>query len=149
MFFASDLPHVTIRDLSRNWRGVMDRVLRGERLIVSRHGHPIATLQPLNGCVTQPFEGRQYDVKGSPLQTIDHEIAKLRPDEKKLLMDAVKGDRIWGASGAIPNLSKVMSDWEVRGLVRKTRRGRVLTGRAMVLREALLERAGLRERLYE
>jgi len=46
MFLASDLPWVTIRDLSRTPGGVIQRVLRGERLIVCRHGHPIATLQP-------------------------------------------------------------------------------------------------------
>lgn len=138
-----------MRELSRAPRRVLERVFRGERLIVCRHGHPVATLQPLNGCVTQPLGGPEHDVVGSPLGDISQEIAKLRPLEKKILMECVKWDRIHYSTLAGPDMNKTLREWEVRGLARKTRRGRILSGRGMILREALLERAGLTDRLYE
>jgi len=149
MFFPSDLAHITMRDLSRNPGRALKRVMRGERLIVTRHGHPVGTLQPLNGCVTQPFEAQEYDLKGSLAEDLDQEIARLSPLEKKILMDGVRWDRLWLSRIPDGGCFAVLEDWELRGLARRTPRGRVLTGRSMLLREALLERVGLRERLYE
>ena len=38
---------VTIRDLRNHGREVIDRVVSGERLIVTRSGRPVAELRPL------------------------------------------------------------------------------------------------------
>ena len=128
------------------------RVLKGERLIVSRHGHPVATLQPLDGCVTQPFAATEHDVLGSPLGDLDREIAKLRPIEKKILMHGVKWDRFRLNGPVAIDFSETMRtlrEWELRGLARKGKRGWIVTGRALMLREALLEKAGRRAELYD
>ena len=141
-----------MRELSRRPGEVLLRVLKGERLIVSRHGHPVATLQPLDGCVTQPFAGREDDLLGSPLGDLDREIAKLRPIEKRMLMDGVRWDRVRPGSPRGVDFSEAMRtlrDWELRGLARKGRRGWAVTGRALMLREALLEKAGRRAELYD
>ena len=50
-------PEVTTSDLSRSPRRVLDRIAGGERLLVTCHGRPLATLQPLDGVVWQPFAG--------------------------------------------------------------------------------------------
>jgi prevent-host-death family protein len=152
MFMPSDLPRVSMRELSREPGEVLVRVLKGERLIVCRHGHPVATLQPLDGCVTQPFTGTEHDVLGSPLGDIDREIAKLRPIEKRMLMDGVKWDRIRPGLPIKVDFSEAMAmlnDWELRGLARRGKRGWLVTGRAVMLREALLAKAGRRAELYD
>lgn len=152
MFTPRDLPQIGIGELSRNPRGVLKRVLRGERLIVCRHGHPVATLQPLNGCVTQPFEASAeaptYDLGGRPLGDLDRQIAHLTPAEKKVLMHGIRWDHRIKPAYAPSNWIEFARDWQLRGLVRKTRRGLILTGRGMVLREALLERAGKTDQLF-
>jgi prevent-host-death family protein len=38
---------VTVRQLRNNGGEVLDRVERGERVIVTRDGHPVAELRPL------------------------------------------------------------------------------------------------------
>jgi prevent-host-death family protein len=38
---------VTVRELRNNGGEVLDRVERGERVIVTRDGHPVAELRPL------------------------------------------------------------------------------------------------------
>ncbi len=38
---------VTIRDLRNHGREVIDRVLRGERLTITRSGRPVAELHPI------------------------------------------------------------------------------------------------------
>jgi prevent-host-death family protein len=38
---------VTVRELRNNGGAVLDRVERGERVIVTRDGHPVAELRPL------------------------------------------------------------------------------------------------------
>lgn len=151
MFMPSDLPKVSMRELSREPGEVLKKVLRGQRLIVSRHGHPVATLQPLDGCVAQPFTGRENDLLGSPLGDLDREIAKLRPVEKRMLMDGVRRDRLHPYSTRRVDSSDamgVLKEWELRGLARRAKRGWVLAGRGLMLREALLEKAGRRAELY-
>ncbi|MEX2502470.1 MAG: type II toxin-antitoxin system prevent-host-death family antitoxin [Trueperaceae bacterium] len=40
-------PDITVRDLRNRGREVIDRVLAGERLTVTRSGRPVAELRPL------------------------------------------------------------------------------------------------------
>lgn len=140
---------VTVRELSRDAREVLDRVLRGERLIVARHGRPIATLQPLDGIVVQPLSGHDCDVTGSPLGDRETELAKLSELQRQLLRDGGEFDRIYPMRIARENdLSDVLRALEglgVRGLARKTSRGWVVSGRGMILREILLSAAGRSE----
>lgn len=72
-----ELATVTTSDLSRKPGEVLSRVRRGERLVVVRHKDPIATLQPLDGFVSQPFGGAAHDVFGWPIGGLDEEIEKL------------------------------------------------------------------------
>ncbi len=41
------MKHVTIRELRNEGRAVVDRVLAGESLIVTRSGEPVAELRPV------------------------------------------------------------------------------------------------------
>jgi len=41
------MTNVTIRELRNHGKVVVDRVLAGERLTVTRDGHPVAELRPL------------------------------------------------------------------------------------------------------
>jgi prevent-host-death family protein len=139
------LPSVPIGDLSRRPREVLDRVAAGERLIVSRHGRPVATLQPLDGYVFQPFEGTAHDVFGWPIGGIEDEIAKLNPAQQALLGGCYKDWRLRPVR--LPEDLQTqgfrsLGDLEVRGLARKTSRGWELTGRGLALHEALRGRYG-------
>lgn len=140
------LPTVSIGELSREPRRVLERILRGERLIVCRYGHPIATLQPLDGYVAQPFEGKVGSLDGSPLGDLKAELDRLQPIEKELLMDCVRMGRIvTGGVGRYEGVGPggVLEQWQLRGLARKIPGfGTFATARALVLREALLKSAG-------
>ena len=134
------LPTVSVRDLSRNPGEVLDRVASGERLLVSRRGRPVATLQPLDGYVFQPFDGTAHDVFGWPIGGIDGEIAKLSLAQRLLLRDCYRHWRLW--SGRLPegmntNGMEMLQDLAVRGLARKTPRGWELTGRGLAMHEVL------------
>jgi antitoxin (DNA-binding transcriptional repressor) of toxin-antitoxin stability system len=140
------LATVSIGELSRDPRRVLERILRGERLIVCRYGHPIATLQPLDGCVTQPFEGRVGNLDGSPLGDLETQLDELQPIEKELLMNCIRMGRIvTGGIGRYEGVGAgdVLEQWQLRGLARVIPGfGTFATARALVLREALLKRAG-------
>lgn len=41
------MAHATIRDLRNHGREVIDRVVSGERLTITRSGRPVAELRPL------------------------------------------------------------------------------------------------------
>ena len=41
------MPHVTVRDLRNHGGDVLDRVVRGESVTITRGGHPVAELRPL------------------------------------------------------------------------------------------------------
>jgi hypothetical protein len=120
--------------------------MRGERLIICRHRRPIATLQPLDGLVFQPLEGRDYDISGSPLGSPSVELEKLSETERALLLDAVSHGRL------VPNRVErdhdtstyrlALESLVIRGLIkRSSSRGHVLTGRGLVLREELFVQA--------
>jgi prevent-host-death family protein len=47
---------VTVRELRNNGGEVLDRVLRGERVIVTRDGRPVAELRPLPRPSPRPAE---------------------------------------------------------------------------------------------
>ncbi len=72
----SSLSVVTTSDLSRSPGKVLDRVARGERLIVCRHQRPVATLQPLDGVVVQ-LGARAHDIYGRPIGGPLEETEKL------------------------------------------------------------------------
>lgn len=48
------MAEVTIRELRNNGGDVIDRVLGGERLIVTRSGRPVAELRPLTRRAPEP-----------------------------------------------------------------------------------------------
>jgi prevent-host-death family protein len=139
---SEPLPFVTTSDLSRSPRAVLDRVLRGERLVVSCHGRPLATLQPLDGVVFQPFTGSGHDIFGWPVGGEGEECAKLSQAQRDLLSDGVKHWRF--VLGLLHDkhdfeaLVRALDDLGLRGLARKTNRGWEPTGRGMVLHEFLV-----------
>ena len=140
------LPSVTTSDLSRRPREVLDRVARGERLIVCHRKRPVATLQPLDGYVFQPFDGTVHDVFGWPIGGMDTEIDKLGEQERALLVDGYKDwrirpARIWDLFPG-EDMGPRLRQMAVRGLVFKGWRGWELTGRGLALREELLRREG-------
>lgn len=137
------LPQVSIRDLSRHPKEVLRRVARGERLIVCRHKKPVATLQPLDGYVFQPFDGTAHDVFGWPMGGVDDEIDKLTVAQRVLLRDCYDQWRL--RLGRLPDELRggtlaMVEDLKLRGLVVKTECGLELTARGLALREALLQR---------
>jgi len=145
------LPVVTVRELSRSPATVFERVARGERLIVARHGRPIATLQPLDGVVVQPLTRAQSDVRGVVLGDAEAELEKLTEIERDLLRDGGRWDRLYPGHlshvHALGDLHAQVRAFGVRGLARKAERGWVLTGRGMILRELLLAQAGRTDEL--
>jgi prevent-host-death family protein len=136
-------PEVTTSDLSRSPRRVLDRVVRGERLIVTCHGRPLATLQPLDGVVWQPFTSSVHDIYGWPVTGASDECDKLSDAQRELLRDGVRGGRLVPARlhgrFEFVDLIRSIENMAVRGLVRKTSRGWELTGRGMVLHETLMQ----------
>jgi antitoxin (DNA-binding transcriptional repressor) of toxin-antitoxin stability system len=144
---VEDFQKVSSGLLNQKTGEILDRVMRDERLIICRHRRPIATLQPLDGLVTQPLEGRDYDITGSPLGSGSVELEKLPEPERALLLDAVSHGRLipnrvaWDHDTNAHRLA--LESLVIRGLVkRSSSRGHVLTGRGLVLREELFVQAG-------
>ena len=135
------LDRVSVRELSRKPGEVLRRVELGERLLLCCHGRPVATLQPLDGCVVQPFVGAEFDIYGSPLGDASDEASKLEEIEKEMLVRGqwldrftpgrIRPGREWG------EVSATIAALQERGLLRKTPRGLRLTGRGWLMREAL------------
>jgi prevent-host-death family protein len=142
MLEREPLPTITTSDLSRNPGRVLRRIERGERLVVCRKGKPLATLQPLDGFVFQPFEGTAHDVFGWPIGGIEEEAGKLSDLQRQLLLHGYRQWRIWPAR--VMDRAEwslcigALEEMRVRGLVTKTECGNELTGRGLALREALL-----------
>ncbi|HEX2296835.1 MAG TPA: hypothetical protein VHN37_16200 [Actinomycetota bacterium] len=112
----------------------------GERFVVCRHGKALATLQPLDGYVFQPFEGTAQDVFGWPIGGIDDEIAKLNLAQRLVLRDCYSDWRLRPfrlPEHLIKHVPGMLDDFTLRGLARKTPRGWELTGRGLALHEAL------------
>lgn len=141
----TSLSTITVRELTRNAATILARAAGGERFVVCRYGRPVATLQPLDGVVLQPLTGREFDVKGSPLGTADHEVRKLSEVQRELLcravhFDALRPSRLSGYD--VFQVARATEDLQVRCLVKRCERGLVLTGRGMILREWLLAQQG-------
>ena len=135
------LETIAVRDLNRRPGEILARVRAGERFVVCHHRRPVATLQPLDGVVVQPFAGSEYDIEGSRLGDARDEAAKLGEVERDLLARGVWRGRVlagriaerwsWGETmGALDEL-------RLRGLAMKTHAGYVPTGRGWLLHEAL------------
>lgn len=157
---SSPMPLGTVKvsELSRSPMKVLERVCRGERLVVLRHSRPIATIQPIDGSVLQPG-GQETDIRGGPLGDIERELARLCPEAKTILTGARRGrvnttivdgfERVGGVS----HISRaVIQDLRTRGYIRQLANsgGYSLTGRGIVVREELFRRAaGGREVRYD
>ena len=144
------LDTVTVRELSRRPGRVLARVVRGERLLVCSRGRPIATLQPLDGVVVQPLVPAEYDPKGSPLSDAAAEVQKLSEVQCELLRSCIVIDRFvptrLGVGYKGEEVARAMDDLIQRGLARHSGRGRLVTGRGLVLHEHLVaKRGGTRE----
>lgn len=140
-FPSIDLPWLSLRDLTRQPGPFVDRVARGERFIVTKHGRPIATLQPLDGYVVDPRAGVESDICGSPLGNPRAEAEKLTRVQREMLRNANRLHQVTTAD--IPHSERgwrvEMDELELRGLAKRTetRHGLYLTGRGMVLQEWL------------
>jgi prevent-host-death family protein len=144
------LPTVTTTDLSRRPGEVLARVERGDRLLVCRQRRPVATLQPLDGYVFQPFTGTAHDVFGWPFGDEAAQIERLSDAQRQMLTDGyrqwrVRLVRVHGVDS--DELMRSLEDLYLRGLARKTPRGIELTGRGLALREALLRAEGREDEL--
>ncbi len=139
------LRSVTISELSRNPKKVLDRVAAGERLIVYCHKRALATLQPLDGVVIQP-NGDAQDIYGWPVGSALDEAHKLTEGQQELLVNGVWARRLKPVRICPPfdlgELVGEIEEMELRGLVLWTRRGWELTGRGTALREVLVEERG-------
>ena len=140
-------PIVTTSELSRSPGEVLDRVARGERVIIFRRNRPIATLQPLDGFVLQPFTTTAHDIFGWPMGGAAEELAKLTDAQHLLLVDGYRSGRLMSS---VPGhhfegreVSEAIEDLKLRGMARRvTNRGTELTARGLALRELLLKDLG-------
>lgn len=137
------LPIVTTAELSRSPGRVLERIARGERLLVCRHKRPIATLQPLDGYVLQPLTGNSHDVFGWPVGGIDEVASRLSETQRLLLLD---GYRMYRLKTSVPDRTldpgeahRAIDDLIVRGMAERTDRGVELTARGFAIREHLLK----------
>jgi prevent-host-death family protein len=62
------MPEVTIRELRNDGGRVLERVARGETLVVTRDGHPIAELRPLP---RRPLAAAQLRARWRRLPVLD------------------------------------------------------------------------------
>lgn len=133
------MPVVSVRELVRNPGIVLDDVVRGERFILCRYNRPVATLQPIDGWVTDGTGDRAYDIFGTPLGDPAFEVAKLTERQHELLLHTLRlnGRFIFDGSGFREEMDALV----LRGLaLRKPGMGHVITGRGMVLKEWLQQR---------
>jgi hypothetical protein len=151
------LASVTTSELSRSPKAVLDRVAQGERLIIRCHKRPLATLQPLDGVVLQPFTARVHDVYGRLIGSLEEECDKLTEVQKALLTAGIRDFKIYPArvNGRVKQpfdwglLIRSLEELRLMGLAKKTYPGWELTGRGMMLRETLLQEAARSEHAAE
>jgi prevent-host-death family protein len=130
---AGEFQVVTVRELTRRPAEILDAVARGERVIVARHGRPIATLQPLTGPFFEP--GAEEEI-----------LEQLTTAQRAILTDGVRLiDRLVASAGearAGLDLHQAIRELITLGLAKRSDRGTVLTGRGHLIRERLLARVG-------
>jgi antitoxin (DNA-binding transcriptional repressor) of toxin-antitoxin stability system len=138
-------PTVSIRDLGKKPGAVIDQVLGGERLIVCRHGVPVATLQPLTGYVLQPGVVAPHDIAGDPLADVQGALNQIPPFTTELLRtcrtDVIKLRHEF-SNWPSRAFRESMDDLVVRGLARRTHRGMTLTGLGLFFKDELIRRVG-------
>ena len=78
------MSEVSIRDLRNHGGDVVDRVARGERLIITRSGKPVAELRPLG---REPVPLDVIIARRSGLPSVDPE--RLREDLDRVLDPAL------------------------------------------------------------
>lgn len=78
------MPEVSVRDLRNQGGKVLDRVARGERVVVTRDGQPVAELAPLG---RRPVSATELLERWRHLPTVD--AANLRQDVDAALDAAV------------------------------------------------------------
>ena len=140
------MPSVSVRELVRNPGVVIDYVHSGERFIVTRHGTPVATLQPIDGWI-HCGDGPPTDIHGEVLGDPALELSKLTPDQHQMLLKVDPLGRYIYIAGI--NFPELLKDLVARGLARKSsRRGVRITGRGMVLAEELAKREARVPRIY-
>ena len=70
---ASERETVTVRELRNNGAEVLSRVERGEELIVTRDGEPVARLVPLP---RKPLSARELLDRARTLPPVDHDALR-------------------------------------------------------------------------
>ena len=134
------LPSVSLRDLNRKPGEVLNAVFQGQRLVVRRYGRPVATIQPIDGFVLDPLSGEETDICGNPLGELSEEVGKLSDVERELI---ARSDHLMNrvtfscSSVGATQARKGMDRLVLRGLLEKTTRGLILTGRGLMIREWL------------
>jgi prevent-host-death family protein len=78
-----DIEEISVRELSRHTCGVLTRVRERNRMIVTRHGHPIAVLLSIDDCIELVL------THGEP---IPHHGERAR--HKKVLLRRLLGERL-------------------------------------------------------
>lgn len=139
------LVRIQASELNKRAGELLHDVLVGKRFIVYRHRRPVATLQPLNGCVVSPAGGPPHDIWGFPMGDPSDELEKLTPVQHAMLLDGIRlGRFVYGFLPADQSaeFKGALEDLVIRGFARRSERGTLITGRGMVLREELYARHG-------
>ena len=137
---------IGVRDLNRQPRKILERVEGGEVLCICRNGRPVALLQPLGGAVVQSLPGSNGAVLWTAESNLAPQVDELTTAEQALLLWGVRqGGRMTLRSGDedVPygELADGIRSLVMKGLARRPRSGGTwITGRGMVLREALCAR---------
>lgn len=137
-------PVVSVGELGRNPSRVLARVRRGERFIVCRHRVPIATIQPLNSAIRQPFDPVTYDIEGCPVPDLRSMAVALPAIVKDLLLscnaeynvDKFRAGHLC-EKWPLDSISDAFDQMRTRGLAKKTARGWVATGLGLALKDEL------------
>jgi prevent-host-death family protein len=138
------LPIVSVRELGNAPGAIVERARKGERLIVSKHGLPVATIQPLTGFVLQPG-GPAHDAHGNTLADIAAEIDRLSIAERAVLISTWNGViKSRPPAGLLRSgvFDDALKSLIVKGAIKELRPGRGLTGLGRFLADEVEARFG-------